>query len=143
MPNFALAAGAASESTLTNRTCCICAAALAKFGAIVLQGPHQAAQKSTSTGISVWAMYRGKLASSSAIGVSGNNADLQRAHTGPECNRSCGRRLIVAQFGQTKCMRDPIYQQSIDAQLFMGAPRAFATLNLSARSKFPHKAAVN
>ena len=51
-----LASGAASLSSLTNRTSGIWRAAAAKAGAIALQGPHQAAQKSTTTGNSVPAM---------------------------------------------------------------------------------------
>src|SRR6202007_1546555 len=49
MPWAALACCAASLSTLAKRTPGSCRAAAAKCGAIWRHGPHQAAQKSTST----------------------------------------------------------------------------------------------
>jgi hypothetical protein len=51
-----LVTGEVSVFSLTKRTNGICLAALTNSGAIDLQGPYQAAQKSTKTGACVYSM---------------------------------------------------------------------------------------
>ena len=63
------AAGALSEFSFSSRTpgssCC---AARSNIGAMARHGPHQGAQTSTSTGISLWARWRSNAGSSTSIG---------------------------------------------------------------------------
>ena len=67
-------AGSASVSTLPRRMPGSSRdAACSNCGAIVLQGPHQGAQKSTSSGMSLRASWRSKLALVSATGLPVNS----------------------------------------------------------------------
>jgi len=78
MPKRAASAWLASVSSLARRTCgSSMLAACAKAGAIVRQGPHQGAQKSTSTGTSLRPTWRSKVAPVSAIGVPSKSGDWQ------------------------------------------------------------------
>jgi hypothetical protein len=82
MPWARLACGLASVSTLAKRTCGMRRAASSKCGAIVRQGPHQGAQKSTSTGTSLRPTKVGSTASSSGAGCGLISSVLQRPQTG-------------------------------------------------------------
>ena len=69
MPNSLARSGAASVLSLATRIAGSSTRAAAAYcGAIAWQGPHQGAQKSTTTGMSVFAMYFLKLAAVSSSG---------------------------------------------------------------------------
>jgi hypothetical protein len=75
--------GWSSVLTFTSRTCgSSWAAACSKAGAIMRQGPHHGAQKSTSTGIWLRAMWRSNPASSSASGAPVNSGWWQLPQSG-------------------------------------------------------------
>ena len=75
--------GWSSVLTFTSRTCgSSCTAACSKAGAIMRQGPHHGAQKSTSTGIWLRAMWRSNPASSSASGAPVNSGWWQLPQSG-------------------------------------------------------------
>ena len=69
MPRREETAGALSEFSFKSRTpgssCC---AARSNIGAMERQGPHQGAQTSTSTGISLCARWRSNASSSTSMG---------------------------------------------------------------------------
>src|SRR6185312_12483884 len=95
---------AASVSSLAKRTRgSISAAARANCGAIILHGPHQSAQKSTTTGMSLRATWRSKLASLSAAGWPSKSGLPHWPQMGASARRSRGTRLVVSQWGHTRC----------------------------------------
>ena len=100
MPKRAPSAGTASVSTFARRNCgSSCAAAAWNCGAMVRQGPHQGAQKSTSSGSSARPAWMSKLAASSATGCASNRRLPQRPQTGASVSRVRGTRLSVWQCG--------------------------------------------
>jgi hypothetical protein len=97
--------GLASLSTFTSTARpCSSRAATSNCGAMMRQGPHQAAQKSTTTGSSERATNVSKLLSSNVIGVAGSSGTPQRPHTGSSRNRSPGTRLVAWHWGQATCI---------------------------------------
>ena len=81
-----------------------CRAAASNAGAIIRQGPHQGAQKSTSTGSSLFSMWRRKRPKlSRGIGVAEKSFDLQLPHTARSVSdrRAAGSRFTASQFAQT------------------------------------------
>src|SRR5882672_5835535 len=93
--------GAASVSTFAKRArVFISAAARSKPGAIAWQGPHQSAQKSTTTGSSVRSTAAWKVASVTGTGLPSSRGALHLPQTGPSASRSGGTRFRVAHFGQ-------------------------------------------
>lgn len=79
----------------------IAAAAFSNSGAIILQGPHHAAQKSISNGTSLFSRCRSKRAVSSTTGCALNKAWWHCPQRPPSGSLSLGKRLIVSQCGQT------------------------------------------
>src|SRR5574340_465547 len=93
--------GCASVSTLAKRTRVPSSAATCwNTGAIILQGPHQSAQKSTSTGRPARAMKRSKLSAARSIGLPGRINEPHLPHFGESARRSSGTRLTARQWGQ-------------------------------------------
>jgi len=82
----------------------------ARAGAAVRHGPHQDAQKSTSSGRSGFPTCRRNPASSSARGMPSNSAAWQAPHFGVSASRAAGTRFSAAQRGQTRCNRASIGQ---------------------------------
>jgi hypothetical protein len=94
--------GSASVSTLANCTRPASRrAASSNCGAIARQGPHQVAQKSTSTGRSLRPVKRSQSAAPSATGLPGNSGLAQRPHCGCSSWRAAGIRFTASQCGQT------------------------------------------
>src|SRR4051794_27485686 len=92
---------AASVSSLAKRMRpFISAAARSKAGAMARQGPHHAAQKSTTTGSSVRSTATAKLALVTGTGWPSRRGVLHLPHTGASPSRSAGTRLSVAHAGQ-------------------------------------------
>src|SRR5207247_400015 len=77
------------------------AAARSNDGAITLQGPHHGAQKSTTTGMSLFWVWAVKFALLSSIGWPVNTLFLHRPHFGASAALSRGSRLVVSQWGHT------------------------------------------
>jgi len=103
---LAEARGAASVSSFS--TCTRGArrwAALSSSGAMIRHGPHQAAQKSTSTGSSVFSSMRRKPDSSTGIARASNKGRWQRPQFGCPSMRAASSRLVARQCGQTTWMR--------------------------------------
>src|SRR5690554_348844 len=97
-------AGSASVLTLARRTCgSNWAAAFSNTGANCLQGPHQGAQKSTTSGRSACTCLS-KLLALSSTGRATNKAFLQCPHLPPSVRRSAGTRLLPWQWGQVITM---------------------------------------
>src|SRR2546426_8486901 len=93
--------GAASVSSFAKRArVFISAAARSKPGAMAWHGPHQSAQKSTTTGSSVRVTAASKVASLTGTGLPSASGALHLPHTGPSASRSAGTRLRVEQLGQ-------------------------------------------
>src|SRR5207302_3678866 len=95
----------------------ISAAARSKPGAMAWQGPHQSAQKSTTTGSSVRTTAASKLASLTATGLPFSSGVLHLPQVGPSATRSAGTRFKVAQLGQPintgyKSVPDPDFSSS-------------------------------
>lgn len=86
----------------------ICLAAFANSGAIALHGPHHSAQKSTTRINSLLLAYCSKLASSNAIGPSGNSLVLHLPQIGSSGSRSSGTRFSAPQVGQTRFNYFPV-----------------------------------
>src|SRR5574343_1408805 len=100
----AASCGSASVSTLTSRACgSRSLAACSKVGAIIRQGPHHGAQKSTTTGRSLRVMWRSKWVLPSSSGSPVNSGRLHCPHCGPSPSLAEGMRLTAAQCGQTTC----------------------------------------
>ena len=74
-----------------------------KAGAMLRQGAHHGAQKSTSTGSSLRPTWRSKLPASSSSGRPTNSGWWQRPQLGLAARRSRGTRFTAAQCGQTRC----------------------------------------
>ena len=91
-----------SVLTLATRTDCSSSfAARSRIGDIILQGPHQGAQKSTRTGISELLMCRLKFSFVSSNVPPVKSAFLHTPHTGCSPNRAMLTRFAVWQCGQT------------------------------------------
>ena len=103
-----LVLGAASVSSLANRTRLDCLAAAANCGPITLQGPHHSAQKSTTTGSSVPSTYRAKLSSVKLTGSACINSCLHFPQTGWSSRRSSGTRFLIRHSGHTSCIANSI-----------------------------------
>src|SRR5580704_6068179 len=102
MPKRAAIAGSSSTLTLAKRARGSSSfAALSKIGAIVRHGPHQGAQKSTISGISLRSTCLSKVFAVSTIGSPVNRFALQAPHFASEAGRSAGMRLTAEQWGQT------------------------------------------
>ena len=84
-----------------------CCAACSNAGAIARQGPHQGAQKSTSTGTCERAMCFSNAASSSATGWPVNRGWWHLPQSGAAERSALAMRLVVWQWGQTMC-RDAV-----------------------------------
>ena len=85
-----------SVSTLAKRKrVFISAASCANTGAIILQGPHQEAQKSTMTGRSLLLIKRAKLSPPNSIGAPVNTGLPHFPHLGCCPMRSSGTRLVA------------------------------------------------
>ncbi len=96
---------ACSVFNLANRTRgSSCAVAVLKCGAIILQGPHQGAQKSTTSGKSLRFRCLSNVWSLSSIGWPVNSRSLQRPHVGLAESLSSGIRFTDSQCGQTTCL---------------------------------------
>ena len=80
-----------------------CRPACSKAGAIMRQGPHHGAQKSTSTGSRVAPTTASKLASVSSSGWPCSKSLPQRPQAGASSMRAAGRRLVAPQCGQATC----------------------------------------
>ena len=78
-------------------------AARSKIGAMVRHGPHQPAQKSTITGMSLEATWRAKRAPVRATGLPWNSGSRQRPHLPALGSCSAVSLLIASQWGQTMC----------------------------------------
>jgi hypothetical protein len=70
---------------------------------MALHGPHHAAQKSTTTGISLRWMCTMKLFVVAALGAPVNIAWWQRPHLALFAGFSAGMRFTLWQCGQTMC----------------------------------------
>ena len=102
MPCGAAVWGWASVSSLHN--CAVSfrrSAASAKAGAIIWQGPHQGAQKSTTTGNWLRSTWRLKLSPSKVTGLPVTKASWQWPQSGFSANFKVGTRLVEWQWGQT------------------------------------------
>ena len=77
--------------------------ACSKAGAIILQGPHHGAQKSTTTGISLLFICLRKLSAFSVTGSWLNSALRHLPQAGPASSFSAGIRFVVLQNGHTIC----------------------------------------
>ena len=75
-------------------------AACSNCGAIILQGPHQLAQKSTNRGKSDLPAWRSKLAALSSMGFPVNNPWWHLPQLGCSVRREPGTRFCVWQAGQ-------------------------------------------
>lgn len=101
MAKRAAIACSASVSSLPRRTKgSNFAAAALNAGAICLQGPHHAAQKSTSSGIPLLLRCASKLVAPSVTGWASKRAPPQRPHLPPAVSLSRGTRFAVEQVGQ-------------------------------------------
>ncbi|MNV53422.1 hypothetical protein D3C71_1455680 [compost metagenome] len=78
-------------------------AACAKAGAIWRQGPHQGAQKSTSTGMWLRATWRSNESPSSSSGTPANKGLWHLPQSGAWARSASCTRLVVWQWGQTIC----------------------------------------
>src|SRR5450830_822022 len=78
-------------------------AACAYQGAIVRQGPHQGAQKSTSTGMSVRSICLRKRALARSTGWPVNKSFWHLPQVGCSIRRAAGKRLTASQWGHTMC----------------------------------------
>lgn len=78
------------------------AAASAKAGAIIRQGPHHGAQKSTRIGISVRAMNLANVDSVKSTGDTGNKAVLHFPQTGLSCSLPLGTLFTAAHSEHTR-----------------------------------------
>src|SRR3569832_2235122 len=108
MPNCALTPGAFSVSSLASRSRgSNCAAACSKAGSIILQGPHHAAQKSTSTGMSLRVTCLEYVDSVSATDRLVNKGRCHCPQLGRSPSRTAGMRLIASQWGHTICSTSP------------------------------------
>ena len=104
MPKREEVSGLSSLLTLTSRARPLSwAAACSKAGAIMRQGPHHGAQKSTTTGRSVLPTTASKLASVSSTGSPASSACPQRPQVGSSPSRAAGTRLVAAQWAQAMC----------------------------------------
>lgn len=98
IPKRAAVCRAVSVSTFANNAApAFALAAASNCGAIVRHGPHQAAQKSTTTGSSEASTYLMNEPSSSAAGCSPNRRSLQRPQVGLSCSRPVAIRLRARQ----------------------------------------------
>src|ERR1700693_3935418 len=98
--------GASSVFTVAKRTLArSCAAACSNAGAMPRHGPHQGAQKSTSTGKSLRAMKASNTASVRATGVPSNSGAPHLPHFGSSASLSSGARFDVKQREQATCSR--------------------------------------
>ena len=77
-----------------------CAAA-SNWGAIILHGPHQGAQKSITVGIPLWAIIFSNAARDSALTEPVNSAFLHLPHLGELPRRLAGSLLLARQCGHT------------------------------------------
>ncbi len=101
--NWAAVCVAASVSSLARRNPGDnSAAASANEGAIIRQGPHQDAQKSTRTGTSDRDTNLPNVRSVNSIGVAGNNGVWHLPQIGRSSIRSLGTRLTARQSEQTR-----------------------------------------
>src|SRR6476620_8947640 len=93
IPNACDRRGLASTSTLTTSTTpSYFAASFSISGATILQGPHQAAQKSTTTGLSLFRTSASKVSSVAAL-ISATRQILSPASRQASQARSAGERL--------------------------------------------------
>ena len=74
-----------------------------KTGAIILQGPHHAAQKSTTTGRSFLPIKRSKFSPDRLTGLPSSTGLWHFPQTGLSPRRDAGTRFIPLQLGQTIC----------------------------------------
>ena len=98
-------------------------AAWSKIGAIARHGPHQGAQKSTISGMSLRSTCLSKVFDVSAIGSPVNRFALQAPHLASEAGRSAGMRLTAEQWGQTAWMDSVMGVRPLD-----GASRYLAPI---------------
>lgn len=102
IPKRAATVCSSSVFTLASRTWgSSVLAACSKAGAMIKHGPHQGAQKSTTTGMSFRVTWVSKVAFVNVIGCPTNNGPWHRPHLGPSPRRVPGTRLIPPQWGQT------------------------------------------
>src|SRR5688500_8993338 len=100
MPKRAATPCAFSVSSLAKRTRVFSSpAACSKAGAIILHGPHHAAQKSTTTGSSLRETKGSNVASSSATGLPSSSGAPHLPHFGSSPSRARGTRFAVRQRG--------------------------------------------
>src|SRR5690606_27972622 len=78
--------------------------ACSNCGAIILQGPHQLAQKSTSTGTSLRPVWAAKFCPVNSNIWSGHKGCLQAPQLPPATSLSSGTRFTLSQCGQTTCL---------------------------------------
>ena len=103
MPKRAASACSSSVFILARRTCGSRALAACSYaGAIIRQGPHHGAQKSTTIGMSLRVTCRSKSAVVSAMGCPSNSGSRHWPHLGRSGRRGHGTRLIVRHSGQTR-----------------------------------------
>ena len=101
IPKRAATACSDSVSNLPRRTLgSSWPAAAVKAGAICWQGPHQVAQKSTSSGMSLLVACAPKLAAVRTKGCFRNSSDPHRPHLPPARSLSFGTRFAVEHDGQ-------------------------------------------
>lgn len=84
-----------------------CAAASANAGAIIRQGPHHGAQKSTSMGSSVRAMNFANVTSVSTTGCAGRSSSLHLPQMGLSVSFDAETRFTELQKEQTKFIFKP------------------------------------
>lgn len=101
-PSLPDSSGLSSALILTKRACGSSSwAARFRIGTMAWQGPHQGAQKSTITGMSLRCVWRSKRRPSSSMGWPSNSLALHWPQTALRVGLSHGMRLTASQFGQT------------------------------------------
>jgi hypothetical protein len=109
MLNFASGAGFASVSSFAKRSFgSSWRAVFSKNGAMARHGPHQGAQKSTTSGKSPRLTCLSKFADVSVTGVPSNSAKRQFGQRGDSLKRSSGRRTTESQCPQTTWINRPL-----------------------------------
>lgn len=104
IPNCAATACSSSVLSLTSRAADASrAAASANAGAIILQGPHHGAQKSTTTGRSLRVTCFLKAAPLKSGGWASKSGWRHWPHRGSSVSRPVGTRFTAWQRGQTMC----------------------------------------
>lgn len=80
--------------------------AFSKVGAKLLQGPHQGAQQSTSTGSSLWLTVGTTFEAVNSIGLPLKMGFLHFPQLGLSVSLSEGSRLVALHFGQVTLVND-------------------------------------